>query len=162
MPLVFDELRRLARSFFASQRPDHTLQPTALVNEAYVKLVGQEGAAWSGRAHFFAVAAKAMRQILINHAESKQAVKRGEGWHRVTLAAADPKSSSREVDLLVLNEALAALEALDERQARVVELRFFGGLTVDETAAILGVAPRTIELDWRMAKAWLAGRLKDE
>ena len=159
MPLVFDELRRLARSFFASQRPDHTLQPTALVHEAYLKMVGQGGVGWSGRAHFFAVAARAMRQILINHAEAKEAIKRGQGWHRVTLADADPESAKRELDLLMLNDALAALEALDERQARVVELRFFGGLTVDEAASVLGVAPRTVELDWRMAKAWLADRL---
>jgi len=159
LPLVYEQLRALARSFFAAQRPDHTLEPTALVHEAFMRLVGQSQIDWTSRAHFFAVAAKAMRQILINHAEAKQAAKRG-GWRRITLSGEVAEPSDREVDLLVLNEALSRLEGLDERQARVVELRFFGGLTVEEAANVLKVAPRTVELDWRMAKAWLLHALE--
>jgi len=162
MPLVYDQLRALARSFFAVQRPNHTLEPTALVHEAFVRLVGQSQTDWTGRAHFFAVAAKAMRQILINHAEAKQAAKRGGGWQRISVSEAVTESGDREVDLLALNEALSSLEEMDERQARVVELRFFGGLTVEEAAEVLKVAPRTIELDWRMAKAWLVRQLGEK
>lgn len=162
MPLVYDQLRALARSFFAAQRPNHTLEPTALVHEAFLRLVGPSQTDWTGRAHFFAVAAKAMRQILINHAEAKQAAKRGGGWQRITLSEAVHESGDREVELLALNEALSSLEEMDERQARVVELRFFGGLTVEEAAEVLKVAPRTIELDWRMAKAWLVRKLGEK
>lgn len=158
MPLVYDELRALARSFFGRQRSDHTLEPTALVHDAYVRLVHQDKVDWNGRAHFFATAARAMRQILVNHAEAKGAQKRGGGWNRVTLAVADT-DTERVVDILALEEALTRLEALDSRQARVVELRYFARMTIEETASVVGVSPRTVELDWRMAKAWLAKEL---
>lgn len=158
MPLVYDELRALARSFFGRQRSDHTLEPTALVHDAYVRLVHQDKVDWNGRAHFFATAARAMRQILVNHAEAKGAQKRGGGWNRVTLAVADT-DTERVVDILALEEALTRLEALDPRQARVVELRYFARMTIEETASVVGVSPRTVELDWRMAKAWLAKEL---
>lgn len=157
MPLVYDKLRSLARSFFAVQRPDHTLEPTALVHEAFLKLVDQKDIEWQSRAHFFAVAAKAMRQILINHAEAKAAQKRGGGWQRIALDGA--VAEEKAIDLLALNDALGRLELLDERHAKIVELRFFGGLTVEETAEVLRVAPRTVELDWRMAKRWLLQEL---
>lgn len=162
MPLVYDELRDLARGIFARQAPDHTLQPTALVHEAYVRLVGQpgsQGARWSGRAHFYAVAAKAMRQILINHAARRGTAKRGGGRHRITLDEGLTPAGENPIDLIDLDEALHALERLDPRQASVVELRFFGGLTVEECAQTLDVSPRTIELDWRMAKLQLRRHL---
>ncbi len=155
LPLVYDELRRLADGLFRRERAGHTLQPTALVHEAYVRLVKQTRVEWTGCAHFMAVGAQAMRRILINHAESRRAAKRGGAWQRVTLTESDTPAPVSDVDLLALNEALAKLEALDERQCRVVELRFFGGLTVDEAAEVLGVSSRTVELDWRMARSWL-------
>ena len=161
LPLVYEELRALAASFFARQTPGHTLQPTALVHEAYVKLAGSD-VEWEGRAHFFAVAARAMRQILMNHARDKSAAKRGGGWGRITLddAVTPPGSTSSEIDLLALDEALTGLGALSERQAQVVELRFFGGLTIAEAAHVLGVGTTTVEDDWHMAKAWLGRELK--
>ncbi len=161
LPLVYDELRLLADGFFRRERMGHTLQPTALVHEAYVRLVKQTRVEWKGRAHFLAVAAQAMRRILINYAERRHAAKRGGKWHRITLIESDTPAPAPEVDLLALNEALGELERLDERQCRVVELRFFGGLTVNEAAEVLGVADRTIELDWRMARSWLYKKLKE-
>ena len=152
----------LTPSYLRQQRPGHTLQPTALVHDAYLKLVRNEDVEWQGRAHFFAVAAKAMRQILINHARDKRASKRGGGAGRVTLAEHLAPGSGIDVDLLALDEALDALEALDERQSRMIELRFFGGLNVDETAYVLGVSPRTLRTDWNMARAWLFRRLFEE
>lgn len=162
LPLVYDELRALAGSFFARQQPGHTLQPTALVHEAYLRLAGSEGAEWESRAHFMAVAARAMRQILINHARDKGAAKRGGGLERVTLEqAVTPRiGDDREIDLLELDLALSKLAELDERQARIVELRFFGGLTIAESAHVLGVGTTTVEDDWRLAKAWLAHQLR--
>ncbi len=162
LPLVYDELRALAGSFFARQTPGHTLQPTALVHEAYLKLTGREGARWEGRAHFFAVAARAMRQILMNHARDKAAAKRGGGWTRITLdeAVTPPGSTDRQIDLLALDEAMTTLATLSERQARVIELRFFAGLTIAETAHVLGLGTTTVEDDWQLAKAWLARELK--
>ncbi len=162
LPLVYDELRGLADSFFRHERPDHTLQPTALVHEAYFRLVKQTDMPWQGRAHFFAVAAQAMRRVLINHAEKHNAIKRGGVQQRVTLDENTPTPAATAigpVDLLALNEALTRLEALDERQCRVIELRFFGGLSVEETAEVLGIAPRTVKLDWQMARAWLHTQL---
>lgn len=166
MPLVYEELRALAGSFFALQPADHTLQPTALVHEAYLRLVGQTQVEWSGRAHFFAVAAKAMRQILVNHAEARNAQKRGGRHDRVSLSevveiAAGPSASQpdREVDMVALHEALSRLTSLEEQQARIVELRYFGGMTVDEVAHVLNVSTSTIEKDWRMAKLWLMREL---
>lgn len=155
LPMVYDELRSLADGMFRHERIDHTLQPTALVHEAYVRLVKQTRVEWQSRAHFLAIGAQAMRRILINHARDRQARKRGGTWRRITLSESDTPAPVQDVDLIALNEALQMLECLDERQCRVVELRFFGGLTVDETAEVLGVSSRTVELDWRMAKAWL-------
>lgn len=161
LPLVYDQLRAVADSFFQRQPTDHTLQPTALVHEAYLRLVNQEDEKWSGRAHFFAVAAKAMRQILINHAERRRAAKRGGGRQKLTLNEALTPAPQREFDLLVLDEALSRLSALSERMGRVVELRFFGGLTVEEVAHVLDVSKRTVEGDWETARAWLSRALSE-
>lgn len=162
LPLVYDQLRALAASYFSRQPVGHTLQPTALVHEAYLKLAGGENAQWESRAHFFAVAARAMRQILMNHARDKAAAKRGGGWHKITLdeAVTPPGSASREIDLIALDEALDKLGGLSERQARIIELRYFGGLTIDETAHVLGLGTTTVEDDWHLAKAWLRRELK--
>ena len=162
LPLVYDQLRALAASHFSRQPVGHTLQPTALVHEAYLKLAGGENARWESRAHFFAVAARAMRQILMNHARDKAAAKRGGGWHKITLdeAVTPPGSASREIDLIALDEALDKLGGLSERQARIIELRYFGGLTIDETAHVLGLGTTTVEDDWHLAKAWLRRELK--
>lgn len=158
MPLVYDELRRLASSFMRRERSDHTLQPTALVHEAYMRLVDQRSVEWRDRSHFLAIAAQAMRRILVDHARRRGAEKRG-GGNRVTLQESMAVSEGQEVDVLALEEALHELETLDERQVRVVELRFFGGLTVEETAEALGVSAPTVVRDWRHAKAWLRRRL---
>ena len=162
LPLVYDQLRALAASYFARQPVGHTLQPTALVHEAYLKLAGGENAQWESRAHFFAVAARAMRQILMNHARDKAAAKRGGGWQKITLdeAVTPPGSASREIDLIALDDALEKLAGLSERQARIIELRYFGGLTIDETAHVLGLGTTTVEDDWHVAKAWLRRELK--
>ncbi len=155
LPLVYDELRRLAARFFRRETAGHTLQPTALVHEAYCHLAPQMRARWQSREHFIAVAAQAMRRILVNHAQRRQAAKRGGCWRRVSLDATDLQGEPRVLDLLALDEALTRLETLDARQARVVEMRFFAGLSVEETARVLDVSPRTVEIDWRMARAWL-------
>ena len=159
LAVVYAELRALAGSFFAMQAANHTLQPTALVHEAYVRLVGGREIEWTGRAHFYAVAAKAMRQILVNHAVAKQAKKRGGGAGRVTLVDPVSAESGRDIDLPALNEALNRLEQLDERQVRIVELRYFGGMTMEEVAHVLDVSLSTVEKDWRMAKLWLQREL---
>ncbi len=153
LPIVYEELRALAGSFLARQHPAHTLQPTALVHEAYIKLVGAQNPEWNGRAHFFAVAARAMRQILINHARDRNAVKRGGAARRVTLHDAAAASPDAEVDLEALDSALAELERVDRRQSQIVEMRFFGGMSIEDTAEVLGLSERTIQLEWRMAKA---------
>lgn len=158
LPLVYDELRALAGSYFRQQPSHHTLQPTALVHEAYVRLV-DGNASVKSRAHFFALSARVMRQVLVNHAEQKAAAKRGEGWERITLDAAAAGSSVCAVDLIALNEALVKLHELDARQSQVVEMRYFGGLTVEEIADVLSVSPRTVEMDWRMARLWLLKEL---
>ncbi|MBX3396769.1 MAG: sigma-70 family RNA polymerase sigma factor [Phycisphaerae bacterium] len=155
LPLVYERLRALAASYLAQDRPGHTLQPTALVHEAYLKLVGSENIQWEGRSHFFSVAAKAMRQILMNHARDRRAFKRGGLGERVTLHDAQASSSDIDVDLERLDGALTELERVDPRQSRVVELRFFGGMTIEDTAAVMGLSERTIQLEWRMAKARL-------
>ncbi len=162
LPLVYDQLRALAASHFSRQPVGHTLQPTALVHEAYLKLAGGQNAQWESRAHFFAVAARAMRQILMNHARDKAAAKRGGGWQKITLdeAVTPPGSTSREIDLIALDDALEKLAGLSERQARIIELRYFGGLTIDETAHVLGLGTTTVEDDWHLAKAWLRRELK--
>lgn len=162
MEAVYEELRRLAGAYLAHQNAGHTLQPTALVHEAFIKLIDHDHAKWNGRAHFFAVAAKAMRHILVDHARARKADKRGGDWARVTLdAAVMHVGGDRGVDTLVVNEALEELSRLDERQARIIELRFFGGLAVEEVAELLGVSKSTVEAEWRMARAWLSKRLGD-
>jgi RNA polymerase sigma factor (TIGR02999 family) len=158
-PLVYRELRGLAAAYLRRERPDHTLQPTAVVHEAYMRLVDQTHMESQNRAHFFAIAANLMRQILVNHARERRAVKRGGGGNRVALQDDAAKVEPREVDLLALDEALDELARLDPRQSRVVELRFFGGLTEDEIAGVLGVSPITVKRDWRIAKALLHLRL---
>jgi len=164
LPLVYGELRALAASFFARQLPGHTLQPTALVHEAYFRLARNENAGWESRAHFMAVAARAMRQILINHARDKGAAKRGGGAQRVTLdeAVTPNPGGVGDFDLLAIDLAIEKLADLSERQAQIVELRFFSGLTINESAHILGVGTTTVEDDWRLAKAWLARELREE
>ena len=162
LPLVYDELRSLARARMARERPGHTLQPTALVNEVWLQFVKGADLDLSNRSHFLAVAANAMRRLLIDHARSRDAAKRGGGWDKVTLSEQSGPSPGAQVDvdIVALHEALERLEQLGERLARVVELRFFGGLTVKESAEVLGVAPVTVEKDWTKAKAWLRRELK--
>ena len=155
--LVYDELRRLAAAALRHERPDHTLQPTALVHEAYLRLADEPTGRWQNRSHFLAVAARAMRRILVDHARKHNAVKRGSGAVRLNLddleyAASVPTDA---VDLVTLDDALGRLAALDPRQARIVELRFFGGLSVEETAAVIDASPRTVKRDWQFARAWL-------
>jgi RNA polymerase sigma-70 factor, ECF subfamily len=159
LPLVYDEMRLLAESFFRTERTGHTLQPTALVHEAYLRLVNERTCQWNGKAHFMAIAAQAMRRILINHAEAHRAAKRGGGWNRITLSEVDDAEPPTDVDLLDLDDALDRLERLDARQCRVVELRFFGGMSVEQAAGVLNISTRQVELDWRMARAWLFGLL---
>jgi len=162
--VLYSELHRLAGAIFRSQRSSHTLQPTALVHEAYLKMIRPE-AEWQDRAHFCGVAAKAMRQILINHARDRAALKRGGGAPVRSLTVSDAveaQGGGGELDILALNEALENLAELDARQASIAELRFFGGLTNKEVAESLGVSLRTVELDWSMAKGWLASRLGDQ
>jgi RNA polymerase sigma factor (TIGR02999 family) len=159
MPLVYGELRRLAAGYLGRERRDHTLQPTALVHEAFLRLVDQQRIEWQGRAHFLALAATLMRQLLIDHARKHRAAKRGSGGPRLTLLEGDLAAEPRDVDLLDLDRALSALAALDSRQARVVELRYFGGMTIEETAEVLEVSPATVKLDWSLARAWLLREL---
>jgi RNA polymerase sigma factor (TIGR02999 family) len=155
MPLIYDELRRLADYYLRRERPDHTLQPTALVHEAYLKLIDQTRVDWQNRAHFFGVAAQLMRRILVDHARRHRASKRGGFQQKLTLDEAVDYSQPRDVDLVKLDDALTALAKFDARQSRIVELRFFGGLTIEETAEALGISPATVKVDWSMAKAWL-------
>jgi RNA polymerase sigma factor (TIGR02999 family) len=158
LPMVYDELRRLARSYLRRERPDHTLQATALVHEAYIKLAGQKGT-WQNRSHFFGVAAQVMRRILVDYARSHGAAKRGSGGVKVQLDEALPISAAQSRELLDVDAALTRLEAVDPRQARVVELRFYAGLSIEETAEVLSCATRTVTRDWRMAQAWLRREL---
>ncbi len=158
-PLVYDQLKEVAERYFRRQPSDHTLQPTAVVHEAYLRLADRPDSHWNSRAHFLAVAAKAMRQILINHAERRAAAKRGGDQAKHTLVESLTPASDRSIDLLVLDEAMTRLGTLSDRMARVVELRYFGGLTVAEVAEVLGVSKRTVEGDWETARAWLAKEL---
>jgi RNA polymerase sigma-70 factor (ECF subfamily) len=157
--VVYDELRALAGDCFRQQRIDHTLQPTALVNEAFIKLVDQTRIEWQSRAHFLAVAARAMRQILIDHARGRATAKRGGDLCRVTLDEAVTPISDTDPELLDLDDALRRLAAMDQRQSQIVELRFFGGMTVEEVAHVLNVSKTTIETEWRMARAWIRREL---
>jgi RNA polymerase sigma-70 factor (ECF subfamily) len=159
MPAVHAELRRLARRSLARQNPGHTLQTSALVNEAYLKLIDQKGIAWQNRAHFFAVAARAMRFILVDHARRSRYAKRGGGAFKVSLSEAGQLGEQRADELVALDDALTSLAERDERKARVVELRFFSGLSVEETAEVLGVAPITVMREWRTARIWLKDAL---
>jgi len=160
MPEVYDELRRLAASFLRRERKDHTLQPTALVNEVYLRLVEQRAVGWDDRARFFGLAAQMMRRILVNHAEARRAAKRGGGATRITLDASHSVVEDRTVEMLAVNEAIEKLAAFDESKARLVELRMFGGLTMDEAAGVLGKSKATLERDWRVARAWLRKSLE--
>lgn len=162
MPLVYDELRALAQSYLERERTGHTLQATALVHEAYVRLVEQDQAEWRGRAHFFAVAAQAIRRILVDYARSHQRLKRGGRRERVQVDEEVAWTGGQDLDLLALHEALEKLARLHDRQARIVELRFFGGLGLREVADLLKVSPRTVDGDWSMARAWLRRELRDE
>ena len=158
MPLVYDELRRIARRHLRHQRPDHTLQSAALVNEAYLRLVRQKSPQWQGRAHFFGVAAQAMRHILVDYARSRIAAKRGAGAARFTLdtkIALPEEKKKEEVDLVALDDALNTLTLLDPRQSRIIELRFFGGLSILDTAVVLRISPATVKREWTMARMWL-------
>ena len=155
MTQVYGELRRLARKYMRAERANHTLQPTALVNEAYMRLMAEPGVSWQNRAHFFATAAQLMHHILVDHARARKAAKRGGIQHQVTLNEALASAENNSVDVLALHEALEKLAKLDERQARVVELHFFGGMTFAEIAHVLDASDRTVKRDWEMARAWL-------
>lgn len=160
MPLVYANLRRVAAAYMQHEPAGHALQPTALVHEAYVRLVDQKQVKWRNRAHFFGVAAGMMRRILVDHARKRRAEKRGGDWERVTLAGDEVAlEPSREIDVLALHEALERLAAFDPRQERIVELRYFGGLTIDEAAEVIGISPATVVREWTIAKAWLRADL---
>lgn len=159
MPLVYNELRQLARKYLRHERANHTLQPTALVNEAYLRLVDQQSVQWENRAQFFGLAAKLMRNILVDHARSREAAKRGGSHYSISVSKLDHVSKSSEVDLVALHEALERLAARDNQKCRIVELRFFGGLTIKETAEVLDISHATVERDWKMARAWLRREL---
>ena len=150
LPVIYDELRKLAANYLRRERPDHTLQPTALVHEAYLRLVDQSRVNWQNRAHFFGVAAQIMRRLLVDHARKHNAAKRGQDFQKLSL--------DENIDRVV--ERSAELIALDEQKARMVELRYFGGLSIEETADVLGVTPTTIKRHWRLAKAWLYGEMQ--
>ena len=161
VPLVYQELRRMAAQCLRHERPGHTLQATALVHEAYIKLAGQRDAKWQNRSHFFAVASQLMRRILVDYARAQLRGKRGGKQQKVSLDDSLLVSPDRTDELLAVNESLALLEAMDPRQGRIVELRYFGGLTVDETAEVLQVSSKTVLREWNVAKAWLYGHLKE-
>lgn len=162
IPAVYDELRRLARRNLRHERPDHTLQSCALVNEAYLRLVRQPSPKWQNRAHFFGVAAQMMRHILVDHARSRRAAKRGAGAARLTLDGNLVFGGKPDIDLLALDDVLNKLTAMDPQQGRLVELRFFGGLSVEETAVVMGISPATVKREWTTARAWLRHELERE
>jgi RNA polymerase sigma factor (TIGR02999 family) len=159
MPLVYQELRRIAGRSLQRERGSHTLQPTALVHEAFLRLVDQRDVRWHNRAHFFAIAAQLIRRILVDHARRRSAAKRGAGADKVTLEHEIAVSPTRSVETLALDQALSRLMELEPQQARIVELRFFGGLTNEEVGEVLGVSSRTVMRDWNMARAWLFDEL---
>ncbi|MCA9309650.1 MAG: sigma-70 family RNA polymerase sigma factor [Phycisphaerales bacterium] len=159
LPLVYDELRALAAGYLRHERSDHTLQPTALVHEAYLRMVDQTSVTWQNRSHFFGIAAQAIRRILVDHARARHALKRGGKRLRMTLNEELAGGDDPELDLLAIDDALHKLKDLSDRQCRIVELRFFSGLSVEEVAEILGVSPRTVKGDWRVARAWLKREL---
>jgi RNA polymerase sigma-70 factor, ECF subfamily len=160
MPLVYEELRRLAASYLRRERPGQTLQATALVHEAYVRLIGEKAQNWKNRTHFLAIAALSMRQILVQRARARKAAKRGGDPDRITLdERLIPAGGNEQVDIVAVDAALEKLAALDARQAKVVELRYFGGLSVEEVADVLDISPATVKRDWTLARAWLKREL---
>ena len=160
MPIVYADLRRLAGGYMRREPPDHALQPTALVHEAYVRLIDQKQVKWRNRAHFFGVAAGMMRRILVDSARKRRAGKRGGDWERVTLAGDEPAANGQAaIDVLALHEALERLAEFDPQQERIVELRYFGGLTIEETAEVIGISPATVVREWTIAKVWLRADL---
>jgi RNA polymerase sigma factor (TIGR02999 family) len=162
MTQLYDEFRGLARRQLRAESPAHTLQATALVNEVYLKLIDQTQVDWQGRTHFFAIGAEVMRRVLVDHARRKRRAKRGGQYQRVSLTTQLALAPQREADVLAIHEAIEDLAGLDARQAKIVELRFFGGLTVEEVGQVLGVSRRTVEADWTMIRAWLRRRLSAE
>ena len=162
MPLVYDRLRGLAQKMLRNESPSHTLQPTALVNEAYIRMLGQSQVNWQGKTHFFAIGARMMRRILVDHARRKLSQKRGGSLHRISLEEDLCISKRSDEDVLAIEDALSRLAKLDPRQAQIVELRFYGGLTVEEVAEVLKVSKRTVESDWTMLRAWLRRELTSE
>lgn len=159
LPVVYDELRGLAASYFNHERSDHTLQPTALVHEVYMRLIGQRKINWKDRAQFFGAASIVMRRILVDHARKHKAAKRGGGEKKTAFDVALASFEERAVDLVSLDDALQRLAEIDERKCKIVELRFFGGFTVDETSTLMDLPKRTVEREWTMAKAWLRGEI---
>jgi RNA polymerase sigma factor (TIGR02999 family) len=155
MPLVYGELKRIARRYMRSEDPGHTLQATALVNDAYVRLIDQKRVNWQNRAHFFGAAAQIIRHLLVDHARARRRLKRGGEALRITLTVDIGAAAPAQLDLIVLDDALRRLEAFDPEGSRIVELRFFGGLSIEETAEALGVSPATIKREWSVARAWL-------
>lgn len=162
IPLVQTELRRLARRYMGRENPGHTLQTSALINEAYIRLVDQHNVHWQNRAHFYAVAAQVMRHILIDHARSHSYAKRGGGARKVPLDEAVAINDQRAEELIALDDALNALAAIDARKSRIIELRFFGGLSIEETAEAMSISPITVTREWRSAKAWLRREMSKE
>lgn len=160
LPVIYDELRKLAANYLRRERPDHTLQPTALVHEAYLRLVDQTRVNWQNRAHFFGVAAQIMRRLLVDHARKHNAEKRGQEFQKLSLDENIDRAVERSAELVALDDALKTLATFDEQKARMVELRYFGGLSIEETADVLGVTPTTIKRHWRIAKAWLYGEMQ--
>ena len=160
IPLVYEELRRMAHQHMRKERPGHTLQTSALVHEAFVRLVDQTDVQWQNRAHFFGIAAQMMRRILVDHARSRQYAKRGGDVCRVSLDEVAIVSEERAADVVALDDALNSLAAVDQRKSQIVELRFFGGLSIDETATVLAVSPGTVMRDWTLAKAWLRREMR--
>ena len=159
-PLVYDELRQMARTYLRGERPEHTLQATALVHEAYLRLIDQREVRWQNRAHFFGIASQMMRRVLVNHALARAAGKRGGGAQKIQLEEAEGLAVSPEVEILALDEAMKQLEKLDPLQNRVVELRYFGGLTVEEAAEVLNLSAATVKREWSTARLWLRRQLK--
>lgn len=160
MPMVEQELHRIAGRYMRRENPGHTLQTTALVNEAFIQLVGQKNVRWQNRAHFFGIAAQIMRRILLSYARDRHRVKRGGGARKISLSDVAVMSEEKSTELIALDESLKKLEAIDERKARVVELRYFGGLNVEETAEVMKISSVTVMRDWSLAKAWLAREIR--
>ncbi len=162
LPIVESELRRIAHNYMQRENSDHTLQTTALVNEAYLKLVDQNRVSWQNRSHFFAIAAQLMRRILLNHARDRVAQKRGGSCSRVNLEEVSPISPEKSVEIIALDEALGRLAKFDEKKSQIVELRYFGGLTIEEIAGVLDISTQTVSFHWRLARSWLQKEMRDD